>query len=430
VPKNAEATAVAERSTRLFGTPLVTDTMVVQRDPEGLSVSEQRRTVLAAREVSERPERDLALIAGALPIGNVFGLLSERGEQSTTAVTYLFFSPKAGLEERDEDAHKYVRRYLARPEAHVVGVTGAAPARLAQFEEIEDSLPLIEIASVLLIALIVGVHFRSLTAPLVTLVAAGISYLVAIRALAWGGEQVDLGVAQEVEPLVLVLLLGLVTDYSVFFMSAMRRGLGEGEDVTAAARGATARTVPVVVAAGLIVAGGVAALVVGRLDFFQAFGPSLAITTLVALAVSITLIPAARRQLRASRDRAAALVPRVRVRDGGGDRDRHLRRPPPADPQPNLAVRRGELAAGAPHPHPVSRRVPRARGEPLGPFAGGGRRGKRGGARDACRANHEEGETGARGAGPEAAPARAPDRRLARRGLPARGVPAPRRRTA
>jgi RND superfamily putative drug exporter len=293
VPKDAEATKVAERSTKVFGYPLVADTMVVQRDPEGLPPSEWRRTLLASREVSERPPRDLALISGALPIGNVFGLLSERGERSTTAVTYLLFSPEAGLEEREEDAHKYARRYLGRPEAHVVGVTGAAPARLAQFEEIENSLPLIEIASVLLIALIVGIHFRSLTAPLVTVLAAGIGYLVAIRVLAWAGEQVELAVAQEVEPLVLVLLLGLVTDYSVFFMSAMRRGLEGGEGVTAAARGATARTVPVVVAAGLIVAGGVAALVVGRLDFFQAFGPSLAITTLVALALSITLIPAA-----------------------------------------------------------------------------------------------------------------------------------------
>jgi xanthosine utilization system XapX-like protein len=76
-----------------------------------------------------------------------------------------------------------------------------------------------------------------------------------------GGERPDLRVAQEVEPLVLVLLLGLVTDYSVFLMS--------------------------------LVAGGVAALVVGRLEFFQTFGPSLAITSLIALAVSITLIPAA-----------------------------------------------------------------------------------------------------------------------------------------
>jgi RND superfamily putative drug exporter len=293
VPKDAEATNVAERSTKLFGYPLVADTMVVQRDPEGLPPGEWRRTLLASREVSERPPRELALISGALPIGNVFGLLSERGERSTTAVTYLLFSPEAGLEEREEDAQKYARRYLGRPEAHVVGVTGAAPARLAQFEEIENSLPLIEIASVLLIALIVGIHFRSLAAPLVTVLAAAAGYLVAIRALAWAGEQVDLAVAQEVEPLVLVLLLGLVTDYSVFFMSAMRRGLEGGEGVTAAARGATARTVPVVVAAGLIVAGGVAALVVGRLDFFQAFGPSLAITTLVALALSITLIPAA-----------------------------------------------------------------------------------------------------------------------------------------
>jgi putative drug exporter of the RND superfamily len=142
VPKDAEATKVAERSTKLFGYPLVADTMVVQRDPEGLPPGEWRRTLLASREVSDRPPRELALISGALPIGNVFGLLSERGERSTTAVTYLLFSPEAGLEERDEDSHKYVRRYLGRPEAHVVGVTGAAPARLAQFEEIEDSLPL------------------------------------------------------------------------------------------------------------------------------------------------------------------------------------------------------------------------------------------------------------------------------------------------
>ena len=293
VPKDADAAKVAARSTRLFGSPLFTDTLVVQRDRQGLSLEQQQRTATAAREVSERPPRDLELISGALPITNAFGFLSREGERSTTAVTYLFFSPAAGLEEREDDAHKYADRYLARPGAHVVGVTGAAPARLEQFDQISSSLPLIEIASALLIALIVGVHFRSLAAPLVTLLAAVIAYLVAVRALAWTGDQLDLAVAREVEPLVVVLLLGLVTDYSVFFMSAMRRGLADDESRAAAARRATARTVPIVFAAGLIVACGVAALVVGRLDFFQAFGPSLAITTLVGLAVSITLIPAA-----------------------------------------------------------------------------------------------------------------------------------------
>jgi putative drug exporter of the RND superfamily len=341
VPKDAEATKVAERSTELFGFPLSTDTAVVQHDPEGLPLEEQRRTLSASREVSERPPRDLALIKGALPISNVFGFLSEEGERSTTAVSYLYFSPKAGLEEREEDAHKYAQRYLGRPESQVVGVTGAAPARIAQFEEIENSLPLIELASVLLIALIVGLHFRSIFAPLVTLLAAAIAYLIAVRVLAWGGEQVDLSVAKEVQPLLLVLLLGLVTDYSVFFMSGMRRALEDGHGRVAAARRAAAQTVPIVFAAGLIVAAGIAALVVGRLEFFRAFGPSLALTTVVGLAVSITLLPAAlalfgerlfgrkararahkARERREREDREPALVP---YDVGGGEGERRGR---------------------------------------------------------------------------------------------------------
>ena len=62
---------------------------------------------------------------------------------------------------------------LGGPRAAVVGVTGAAPAREAQFHEIEQALPLIEAASVVLIAVIVALAFRSIGAPLVALAAAG-----------------------------------------------------------------------------------------------------------------------------------------------------------------------------------------------------------------------------------------------------------------
>jgi RND superfamily putative drug exporter len=49
---------------------------------------------------------------------------------------------------------------------------------------------------------------------------------------------------------------------------------------------------PIVFTAGLIVAAGTAALVAGKLDFFRAFGPGLAVTTLISMVVSITLVPA------------------------------------------------------------------------------------------------------------------------------------------
>ena len=140
--------------------------------------------------------------------------------------------------------------------------------------------------------LIVGLAFRSFGAPLVTLAAAGIAYLIAIRVLPWVGERTGATVPAEVEPIILVLLLGLVTDYAVFFLSESRRRLRLGESRLDAVRAATSRTLPIVFTAGLIVAAGTGALAVGELGFFRAFGPGLALTTLIALAVSMTLVPA------------------------------------------------------------------------------------------------------------------------------------------
>jgi putative drug exporter of the RND superfamily len=51
--------------------------------------------------------------------------------------------------------------------------------------------------------------------------------------------------------------------------------------------------VPIVATAGLIVVAGTGALVVGELEFFRAFGPALALTAGISLAVSITFVPAA-----------------------------------------------------------------------------------------------------------------------------------------
>ena len=174
----------------------------------------------------------------------------------------------------------------------MVGVTGAAPAREAQFHEIEQALPLIEAASVALIALIVGLAFRSIGAPLVALAAAGIAYAIAMRVLPWLGERADVTVPKEIEPVVVVLLLGLVTDYSIFFLSEMRRRLRAGDERLPAARTSVAQVAPIVLTAGLIVAADTAALVVGHLEFFRAFGPGLAATTLITLAVAVTLVPA------------------------------------------------------------------------------------------------------------------------------------------
>jgi RND superfamily putative drug exporter len=289
--KGGSAANAQTLATRTFGFPLATDTAVVQRDPRGLSQDAQRRQLDAALAVRDRRDPALEPLQAAIPLSNA-KVRTPSGERGTTAITYLLFRPDASLDDESAAAQHYAQRTLGGPRAAVVGVTGAAPARQAQFREIEQALPLIEAASVVLIAVIVALAFRSIGAPLVALAAAGIAYAIAMRVLPWLGERAKVTVPKEIEPVVVVLLLGLVTDYSIFFLSETRQRLRAGDERLPAARAAVAQVAPIVMTAGLIVAAGTAALVVGHLQFFRAFGPGLAATTLITLAVSVTLVPA------------------------------------------------------------------------------------------------------------------------------------------
>ena len=75
-----------------------------------------------------------------------------------------------------------------------------------------------------------------------TLAAAGIAYGIALRVLGWAGETADVAIPREVEPVLVVLILGLVTDYAVFFLSAFRDAWPEAGSKYAAMRAATAGT--------------------------------------------------------------------------------------------------------------------------------------------------------------------------------------------
>ena len=100
-------------------------------------------------------------------------------------------------------------------------------------------------------------------------------------------------VEREVEPIVVVLLLGVVTDYSVFFLAGMRPRLRAGEPAEPAAARDTPQLLPIIVTAGLLVAAGLATLRLASIGFVQALGPAMAIVVLVSLGVSVTFVPAA-----------------------------------------------------------------------------------------------------------------------------------------
>lgn len=293
VPERAEAIDAGLRSAELFDVPVITNTQVVQRNPDGLSPVAFRRVARRAKRIADAHDPELREIRFALPLANARGLVPSSRETGTTAITSLFFDPsETDLDNQEELTARFAEKYVRFEDDNLVGITGAVPARIEEWRQIERGLPWVTFATVALIALVLGIHFRSPIAPVVTLLAAGVAYLVAMRTVAFVGDWFDVSIPREAEPILIVLLLGVVTDYAVFFLHGLRERLDGGEGRLEAAESATAEYLPIVVTAGLIVAGGTASLMAGELGFFRAFGPGMAMTVLISLAVAITLVPA------------------------------------------------------------------------------------------------------------------------------------------
>ncbi len=292
IPSGAPALRAEYDAARIFGLPLTAQVAVVQRDPSGFSLALQEHAARQAAAVDTGHGARISGLAAAVPVANTAGAFPGSRERSTTVITFLYFRPGTSIAAQTAGGEAFAHRYAGAPADHLIGVTGPSPAQDAQGNLILSCLPWVELATLAAIALIVGWHFRSFGAPLATLLCVAVAYLVAVRAVALLAGRTGATLPPDLEPVLVVLLLGVTTDYSVFFLAGMRSRLAEGLSTPQAARRTTAEYTPIILTAGLVVAGGVAALTVASVGTLAAFGPALALTVVTAMAVALTLAPA------------------------------------------------------------------------------------------------------------------------------------------
>ena len=292
-PKHATAIQAEVESATKFAFPLLSRTMIVQRDPDGLPPAQELHAVRLAAALTAHRLSGYGDILGALTFSDALGSRPLSLEHATTVLTYLFFTPHDSAGRRTTIARRLVRQYVPKPPHGVAAVTGEAPAHVEQARIIRGHLLAVEVVTLVLVALVLAVRFRSLGAPLLSLASVAVSFVVASHGIAWIGNAAGLPVPQEVEPVMVVLILGLVTDYSVFFLARFRGALGTESSSLAAAEQTALSVSPIVLVAALTVAFATAALLIAHLSFFRAFGPGLAVTVVICMLVVLTLIPAA-----------------------------------------------------------------------------------------------------------------------------------------
>jgi RND superfamily putative drug exporter len=279
------------RSFEKFGFPLLSRVAVVQRSPDGLPAGVQAKALLRARAVSEGAYPEIKPVLAAVPVLNTLKAFPGSREDGTTIITMLFTAPDASLPDQVTAAETFVANHYDREDA-VVGVTGSVPARVAQGTIVLSSVPWLELATVTAVFLVVAIAFRSLAAPLLALGVAGVAVVLALHVGGALAEQLEVAVPQETQPLLVALVLGVVVDYVVFYLSAVRGQLAAGAERLVAAERATARFTPIIATAGATAAAGTGALIVAGSPAFRAFGPGMAVAVLIGMLVAVTLVPA------------------------------------------------------------------------------------------------------------------------------------------
>jgi RND superfamily putative drug exporter len=289
LPHSSRALEVEEKAIKTFGLPLLSRTIVVAHQPHGFSPGAVAAT---GRYIAATDRRQGRGAIRALPLLDTPGLLASR-QTATTLLVYLYIDPTLSESESQETAERFASGLRGASGARAAKVTGALPATRAETDLTMSHILLVELATVLLVVGILAIYFRSVGVPLLGLAAVGVAYLSVDRALGWVAQHFGLTISSEVQPVIVALLFGTLTDYLVFFVSGYRRRLRAGTEPLAAVSEVTAELLPVISTAALMIAGATLTLLISGVHFLAAFGPAMAIAVLLAAAVAQTLVPAA-----------------------------------------------------------------------------------------------------------------------------------------
>jgi RND superfamily putative drug exporter len=289
LPRNSKAIEVEEEGIETFGLPVLSRTMVVAHQPGDFSLQQGEAAAQLIGKVDETPEWESSL--RAVPLLDAPGLLESK-RLGSTLVVYLYVDPELPESLQVEAVDGFASELQRQTGAPTVHVTGAVPASRAETNLANEHLLWVTAATIALVVAILALYFRSVGIPLLGLGTVAIAYQLTDHLLGWASERYSISIPREVDPVIVALLFGVLTDYLVFFASDYRRHLQEGLSSCEAVTEVTTELLPVISTAALMIAGATLTLLLSGVRFLSAFGPGMAVAVLVGAAVALTFIPA------------------------------------------------------------------------------------------------------------------------------------------
>ncbi len=298
VPEDAPAAqARAQAESQLEG-PIEAPVVLVYSNPEGLGAADVERIAAGVEYLngSQRPyrlDRAVPLVVGDPADPETDPGRSYAGVVGQKALPVLLFFDRGAYSFEIDEGVAEVRDSLEdQPGSLRAEVTGAQPVQQDNTDTIKQNLWLVTVATGAAIFLIVAFAYRSPVAPLVPLASISLAIFLTLRVLARIASEQGTEIPSQVEPVIVVLLFGVGTDYALFLLSRTRRALRGGASPPEAARLGVEKVGGVLLSSATVLIAAFALLVFAELGIYTALGPGLAIALTIVFVVTLTLVPA------------------------------------------------------------------------------------------------------------------------------------------
>jgi putative drug exporter of the RND superfamily len=205
---------------------------------------------------------------------------------------YLAGDQGQALSNQSVDAVRDIVAKTPPPPGVKAYVTGAAPLVTDSFEVGSKGTQKVTVITVLVIAAMLLIVYRSIATTLIMLVTVLVELAAARGVVAVLANYGFIGLSTYATNLLTLLAIAAGTDYAIFIVGRYQEARATGLDREAAYYTMFRGTTHVILGSGLTIAGAVACLSATRLPYFQSLGVPGAIGVMVTLAAALTLGPA------------------------------------------------------------------------------------------------------------------------------------------
>jgi putative drug exporter of the RND superfamily len=202
-------------------------------------------------------------------------------------------NPGATLGDESVAAVRQIVGRTPAPPGVQVYVTGPAPIVSDMSRSGDRTIITVTAVSVAVIFITLLLVYRSITTVILLLLMVALELLLARGVVAFLGHHQLVGLTTFIVNLLVSTCIAAGTDYGIFFLGRYQEARQAGEDRETAYYTTYRGVAKVVLASGLTITGAVFCLTFTRLPYFQPLGIPCAVGIFVAVAVALTLVPAA-----------------------------------------------------------------------------------------------------------------------------------------